>query len=74
MKKKIMYRIMHIGEKLSFWDADKKRWVHAGLLLYITNFNDLESVFKEVRRVKRMCPGWADDIYIDSVLKWVEFE
>lgn len=70
MKKKIMYRIMHIGEKVSFWDADKMRWIPAGLFLYITNYNDLETVLKDVRKVRRMCSGWADDIYIDSVLKW----
>lgn len=64
---KIKYRIVCLGDdRYLAWDDDGKRFVPAGMLLYVTTYDDIDSVFKAIRKVKRLCSGWANEIYIDS--------
>ena len=67
----IKYRIVYIGDhKYLAWDADNKRFVPAGLHLYVTCFDSLADAFQERRTVKKLCSGWIDNIYIDSCRKY----
>ena len=69
ISRSVKYRIVYYGpDKYLAWDNDYKRFVPAGLYLYVTTFNTLEDAMKASRRVKHdYATGWADDIYIESV-------
>ena len=67
MKGKVVYFVAYYGDnKHLCWDADKARFVPAGLWLYISTFDILEDAMKAARIAKKKCSGWVDDIYIDS--------
>lgn len=64
----IMYRIIYIGDdKYLAWDAYAQRFIPAFMHLYVTTWRTPEEALTEMRRVKRMCSGWIDNIYLDSV-------
>lgn len=66
----IKYRIIYLGDdRYLAWDADHKRFVPAGMHLYISTWNHLEDAMQEMRRVRKACSGWTDNIYLDSVLR-----
>lgn len=64
----IKYRIVYTGDdSYMAWDDDNKLFVPASMNLYITTWDSVSDVFPVLRKVKKLCPGWADNIYIDSV-------
>lgn len=67
MKGKVVYFVAYYGDnKHLCWDADKERFVPAGLWLYISTWDILEDAMRAARIAKKKCSGWVDDIYIDS--------
>ena len=69
MKLKIKYFIAYYGPTFArAWDDAGRRWVPYGMRLYISYFEDIAEAFAVLRRVRRACSGWHDDILIDSVL------
>ena len=67
MKKIIKYFIAYYGDNNHLvWQAEKKRFIPAGLLLYRTTYDSLEDAMKEAHKAKHICSGWYDNIYIDS--------
>lgn len=80
MDKIIKYRIVYYapGTKLGSpkhlaWCEEQKRFIPQELRLYTTSYDSLDEVFKAIRKVKKACTGWYDDIYIDSYISSVEF-
>lgn len=64
----IKYRIVYLGDdRYLAWDADNKRFVPAGMHLYISTWSSLEYAMQEMRKVRKACSGWANNIYLDSV-------
>ena len=73
MKKHIKYFIAaYLPDRVLWWDDDFKRWVPAGLCLYRSTWDSLDDVFRIVRKVKKSCSGWHDDIYIDTYVAYTE--
>lgn len=72
MKRKIKYFIAYYGPTFCrAWDNEKGRWIPYGMNLYTSFFDDLDNALQVVRNVRRACPGWRDDIMIDSVITYV---
>ena len=64
----IKYRIVYVGNNSYMaWDDDNECFVPAYMHLYVTTWDNLEDVFPVKRKVKKMCSGWADNIFIDSI-------
>ena len=62
------YRIVYIGVKnYMAWDEDTEGFIPAGLHLYVTTYNNYDDAAEELRKVKRMYPEWAEDIYIEYI-------
>ena len=73
MKKHIKYFIAYYGSDHAMaWDNDNNRWVPYDMKLYISTWDKPEDVFPVVRKVKKACSGWYDDIYIDSRLAYID--
>ncbi len=71
LKMEIKYRIVYLGsDHMLAWCEEHKGFIPAGLMLYVTTYDSLEEAMKAIRKVKRECSGWDDDIYIDSFSKY----
>ena len=71
MQEKIKYFIAYYGGKApKAWDADKSRFIPYDMHLYITYYDNLDDVFREMRKVRKLASGWRDEIYIDSRLSY----
>lgn len=67
IEKKISYFIAYYGKKSPLaWCREQKRFIPYGMDLYVTFFEDLNECMREMRKVRRSCSGWVNDIYIDS--------
>ncbi len=62
------FRIVYIGDnKYLAWDSDNDKFVPVELHLYVTTFDSIEAVFKELRRVRHLCSGWWNNIFIEPI-------
>lgn len=73
MKTIIKYRIIYLNPAgMLAWREDKQQFIPGGLNLYITLYDSLDDACRALRKVKKLCSGWADDIVIDSVQRYVD--
>lgn len=69
MQEKIRYFIAYYGGKSpKAWDAGKSRFIPYDMHLYITYYDNLDDVFREMRKVRKEASGRMDNIFIDSKL------
>ena len=71
MEGKIVYRILYLGNPMLAWCEDQKRFIPAGMHLYVTTYDELDDALKAVKKVKRACSGWADEICLDSLKRYI---
>ena len=64
----IKYRIIYIGDNSYMaWDNANGHFVPAYMHLYVSTWDNIDDVFPVMRKVKKLCPSFADNIYIDFV-------
>lgn len=64
----IKYCICCLSDQCERFDEEKRVFIPAWKLLYITTWDSLEEAKKALKKVRAAFPAMAQDIYLDSFI------